>query len=88
VCFDLGAPAERVRAFDCGMVVKDISAEGMLVALEHVLDHPELIEQWSRNTVKYVPATETEHVDAILHAIGEDSRRGNAERIDAEGIPV
>jgi hypothetical protein len=69
VCFDLGAPAERVRASDCGMVVKDISAEGMLEALKYVLDHPDLIEYWSHNTARYCPPTETEHIDAILHCL-------------------
>lgn len=71
VCFDLGAPAERIRAFDCGMVVEDVSAEGMLGALKHVLAHPELIRHWSLNTAKYHPPTEAEHIDAILECLDD-----------------
>jgi glycosyltransferase involved in cell wall biosynthesis len=84
VCFDLGAPAERVRALDCGAVVKDISAEGMLDALKHILDHPALIGQWSRNTAKYIPPTEAEHIGAILRCLGEDSHRDGARPSDSE----
>lgn len=88
VCFDLGAPAERVRAFDCGMVVKDVSAEGMLAALRHILDHPELIRYWSRNTAKYSPPTEAEHMKEILRCLGEGNRLGDDRHIDTEGTPV
>ncbi len=84
VCFDLGAPAERVRAYDCGMVVEDVSAEGMLKALEHILDHPELIEQWSRNTAKYVPPTEADHVGAILCCLQEDNQLRDDETSELE----
>jgi glycosyltransferase involved in cell wall biosynthesis len=84
VCFDLGAPAERVRALDCGAVVKDISAEGMLDALKRILDHPALIGQWSRNTAKYIPPTETEHIGAILRCLGEGSHRDGARPSDSE----
>jgi hypothetical protein len=34
VCFDLGAPAERIRAWEHGMVAREISAQGALDALE------------------------------------------------------
>lgn len=84
VCFDLGAPAERVRTFDCGMVVKDISAEGMLDALKHILDHPDLIQYWSCNTARYSPPTEAEHIDAILRCLGEGSHRGDDRPVGAE----
>jgi GT2 family glycosyltransferase/glycosyltransferase involved in cell wall biosynthesis len=80
VCFDLGAPAERVRAFDCGMVVEDVSAEGMLVALKHILEHPDLIKYWSSNTARYVPSTEAEHINAILRCLSDGSR-GAGERL-------
>jgi GT2 family glycosyltransferase len=84
VCFDLGAPAERVRTFDCGMVVKDVSAEGMLAALKHILEHPELVEYWSRNTARYRPPTEAEHTDAILRCLREGSRRGDDRLAEVE----
>jgi hypothetical protein len=84
VCFDLGAPACRVRTYDCGMVVEDISAEGMIDALKHVLDHPDLIEYWSRNTARYSPPTEVEHIDAILRCLGEGSHRGDDAPVGAE----
>jgi glycosyltransferase involved in cell wall biosynthesis len=84
VCFDLGAPAERVRTYDCGMVVEDISAEGMIGALKHILDHPDLIEYWSRNTARYSPPTEVEHIDAILRCLGESSHRGDNRLVDTQ----
>lgn len=84
VCFDLGAPAERVHTFDCGMAVKNISAEGMLDALERILGHPDLIEYWSRNTARYSPPTEAEHIDAILRCLGEGSHRGDDRPVGAE----
>jgi hypothetical protein len=34
VCFDLVAPAERIRAWEYGMVAGEISAQGALDALE------------------------------------------------------
>jgi glycosyltransferase involved in cell wall biosynthesis len=37
VCFDLGAPAERIQAWEHGMVAKEISAQDVLNTLE-ILD--------------------------------------------------
>jgi glycosyltransferase involved in cell wall biosynthesis len=87
VCFNLGAPAERVRTYDCGMVVEDISAEGMIGALKHILDHPGLIEYWSRNTARYSPPTEAEHVDAILRCLGETRHQDADSLHHAEEAP-
>jgi glycosyltransferase involved in cell wall biosynthesis len=86
VCFDLGAPAERVRMYDCGMVVKDVSAAGMLGALKHIVEHPELIEIWSHNTARYSPPTEAEHIRAISRCLSESGGGGDDRIADAKEV--
>lgn len=65
ICFDLGAPANRIRRHNCGLVVSDMSANGLLAAFRQILDHPQWIEEFSRNTGAYNPPTKEKHFAGI-----------------------
>jgi len=65
ICFDIGAQAERVKQYQCGMIVDEMSAKGLVKTFRTVLDNPELVEAMSLRTQHYVPKTAEAHFDAI-----------------------
>jgi len=70
ICFDLGAQAERVRKYSCGMIVEERSATGLLTVLREILARPGQIADLSRQTRNYVPATVEWHFGEILQLLG------------------
>lgn len=66
ICFDMGAPAERIRRHNCGIVVPDISADGLIAAIRQILANPSCIGEFSRNAQSYVPPSEGEHFSKIM----------------------
>lgn len=71
ICFNLGAQAERVNRYNCGIVINDISADGILSAIERILAAPRLVEEFSLNAANYTPATPEEHFGAIVSTISD-----------------
>lgn len=69
ICFNLGAQAERVRKHRCGIVVDDISANGLLAVIERIIRQPGLVEELSRNARDYVPAMPEQHFGALIRII-------------------
>lgn len=84
ICFDLGAPAERIKKFGCGLVIEDISVKGLISAIDKIVQQPQLVGEFSRNTAKYIPKSETEHFGAILSTIlrTQHERKQTVNRID------
>jgi len=72
LCFNLGAPAERVRRYDCGLVVDAPYPEGVLEALRRILAEPGQIEVMSQRTRDYVPNSQDQHFSAIEKIISPD----------------
>lgn len=69
ICFNLGAQAERVNKFGCGLAVEDISADGLARAIENVLKDPKIIEKMSENTKRYVPVSAAIHLRKVMQFI-------------------
>jgi glycosyltransferase involved in cell wall biosynthesis len=65
ITFSLGAQGERVSNYECGVVVDEVSAEGMIKSIRQIIEHPELIEEMSRRALQYAPVTEEEHFSAL-----------------------
>lgn len=74
LCFNLGAQADRVRKYSCGIVMCDISTESVLDAIEQLLQNPRLIEDFSRNAHNYAPTTPDEHFGALIEVIKQSTR--------------
>lgn len=76
ICFDLGAPAERVSKYGCGIIVEERSATGLLTAFQEMLARPGQIAELSSRTRAYVPVSEERHFGEILHILGscDDTR--------------
>jgi glycosyltransferase involved in cell wall biosynthesis len=66
VCFNIGAQAERVRKYNCGIIVNDISVEGLVAALKELLQNPGLIETFSSHASKFVPQSGQEYMERLL----------------------
>lgn len=77
ICFDLGAPAERVRKYGCGAIVEERSAMGLLNVFREILARPGQIADLSGRTRNYVPVSEERHFGEILHILGtcDDTRQ-------------
>jgi glycosyl transferase family 1/glycosyl transferase family 2 len=69
ICFNIGAQAARVTRYRCGIVIDDISANGLLTAIEEILRHPALVEGLSRNARDYLPPPAGEHFGALVRII-------------------
>lgn len=70
ICFDLGAQAERVRRFNCGVIVPEASADALIDTFTSLLTNPEQVEAMSRNALRYLPPTEDEHFAEIFRVTG------------------
>lgn len=79
ICFDIGSQAERVKRYQCGIVLEEVSASAILKALLSLRQHPERIKDLSSMTRKYTPPSKEAHfayVGDILNAVGlQDNRR-------------
>ncbi len=69
ICFNLGAQAERIKKFNCGLVVEDISANALANAIEKLISTPGLIEELAENTKQYVPVKAAVHLIKIMKII-------------------
>lgn len=70
ICFDLGAQAERVRRFNCGVIVADASADALLATFAELLANPERVERLSHNALQYLPPTADEHFADVFREMG------------------
>lgn len=73
ICFNIGAHAERVKRHNAGIVVKEISANGLLCAFKEILAKPPLVKELSANTRRYVPPSFGEHFEKILSLLDIDT---------------
>lgn len=65
ICFDIGAQAERVRQCGGGILVSDISAEGLKVAIKELLSSPETLRLAAENTRNYIPISEFDSFSSV-----------------------
>lgn len=73
ICFDVGAPAERIKKYNCGVVVSEISAEGLLAAIQQIIANPACIGAFNQNAKSYVPPSEEKHFAGILELCSHKS---------------
>lgn len=73
ICFNLGAPAERIKDCNCGIVIDKVSVEGLLEAFQQIIKKPELIEEYSFNTTNCCYLSEEQHKDKLLEIIKKSS---------------
>jgi hypothetical protein len=69
MCFDIGAVAERIRRYNCGIVISEISVQGVLSTIRNLLNERQLIEKLSYNTRNYVPPQVDKHFNEIISII-------------------
>ncbi|MFC4550040.1 MULTISPECIES: FkbM family methyltransferase [Halorussus] len=69
MCFDIGAPADRVRENEAGFIVEDVSADAIVQRIEDIISNPELVEARSRNTENYDAVRPAEHMERLLNEI-------------------
>lgn len=73
ICFNLGAPADRIKKYQCGIISEKVSVESLLSVIKKIIAQPDLIEELSGNTAKYHPISEQEHATEILDIIMKQS---------------
>jgi glycosyltransferase involved in cell wall biosynthesis len=83
ICFNIGAHAERVKKYNAGIVIEEISADGLLQAFKDILDRPFLIKELSTNARRYVPPTAGEHFEKILNLLDVDTSKDNMLRVNS-----
>jgi GT2 family glycosyltransferase len=62
MCFDIGAPADRVREYDCGVVLQSTTVDSILDELESLCANPYKISRLSEHTENYTPPSWNEHL--------------------------
>jgi GT2 family glycosyltransferase/glycosyltransferase involved in cell wall biosynthesis len=70
VCFDLGAQAERVKRYDSGIVVAEVSAEAVLGAFANLVAQPARVAEMSHNALNYSPPSADDHFTQIFRLMG------------------
>ncbi len=68
ICYDFGAPAERIRKYECGIVLDDVTTDRLTSAVSRILQEPQTIQTLSRNAQNYHPPSEDDHFRLFLHA--------------------
>ena len=53
MCFDIGAPAERVRRLNAGIVLDEISAQSVIDSLKTILSNKGNLNELQKNALKY-----------------------------------
>ncbi|OPY75949.1 MAG: N-glycosyltransferase [Syntrophorhabdus sp. PtaU1.Bin153] len=79
ICFNIGAQAERVKRYECGIVLEEISASAILKALLDLRDFPARVQELSSMTQKYAPPSKEAHfayVSKILTDISHQDKQG------------
>jgi glycosyltransferase involved in cell wall biosynthesis len=66
ICFNLGAQAERVKRYNCGIVCDEISAQSLLAAIEQLINDPGQVEKFSSNARSYEPPSPERHFGTIV----------------------
>jgi len=66
ICFDLGAQAERVKRHNSGLVIQEVSADGVIGAFASLLENPHRVEEMSRNALHYSPPSADDHFAKFL----------------------
>ncbi len=66
ICFDIGAPAERIKKYNSGIVIDNISTEGLISVFRKILDNPQLIKELSANTINYIPPSLHDHLEKVF----------------------
>jgi glycosyltransferase involved in cell wall biosynthesis len=84
ICFDLGAQAERVRKYGCGIVVDDVSANSLMDEIGKLLEKPELLSELSRNAQGYHPPTPGEHFGKIIEMLQAKPAESESSRVSGE----
>lgn len=79
ICFDIGAQAERVKRYQCGIVLEEVSASAILKALLDLRNFPARVQELSSMTQKYIPPSKEAHfayVSEVLNDISMQDKRG------------
>jgi GT2 family glycosyltransferase/predicted O-methyltransferase YrrM len=71
MCFNIGAPAERVKRFGAGIVLKKTSPAYIIDALKQVLANPSILEEFSKNSKKYSSASFDNQVQVLARVINQ-----------------
>lgn len=74
ICFNIGAPAERIRQNECGIIVKNISVNDIIQTLTKILKEPQILMALSENTRRYRPPSVRQHSKVILGLIDKALR--------------
>lgn len=74
ICLDVGAQAERIKMAGAGKVVSPPFIPGLLALFKDVVACPELVEQWSSNSKKYIPPSSKRHLAVIDSIVGSSIR--------------
>jgi len=69
ICFDIGASADRVRKYQCGILADSISEDALLKTIKTIIERPEIIGELSENSAKYQPASSQEHLQKMLYLV-------------------
>jgi len=65
LCFDLGAPAERVKKFKAGIVIDKIDVDSIIKVFNEIIKNPSMLDEFSKNALNYNPPSFSKHLKSI-----------------------
>jgi glycosyltransferase involved in cell wall biosynthesis len=63
MCFDIGAPAERIKKYESGIILKKMNSNEVILKVKEILSNPEVLIEFSKNTKKEKIFTIDDHLN-------------------------